>query len=45
MKIKTRGNAERGKILQDPKKPPANINLPLREGQNKVSAKKKKSDF
>ena len=42
MKIKTGGNPEKGKILQNPKKPPANKNLPLREGHNKVSDKLKK---
>ena len=37
---------ERGTALQDPKNSPANQNLPLREGHNKVSDKlKKKRDF
>ena len=33
---------ERGTALKDPKKSPANTNLPLREGHNKVPAKRKK---
>ena len=42
MEIKTGGNAEKGKIIQNPKKTPANKNLQLREGHNKVSDKLKK---
>ena len=36
---------ERGTALQDPKNSPANQNLPLREGHNKVSAQKIKKEI
>ena len=42
MEIKTGGNTERGKIPHNPDKPPANISLPLREGNNTVSDNLKK---